>query len=86
MKHLPLRQAYKFGTDNDIGEEVEKIRKTPVRYKSYTSSVRRGLIIEIFERRGLFEKFIEEHWRLGRSPAGKTAIKRYRNIRELRGK
>jgi hypothetical protein len=84
MKHLPLKQAYKFGAENGIRDEVEEIRRTRVRYKSYTSSVRRGLIIEFFERHSLFDRFKNIHWSFGDTDAGKTATKRYRNIRKLR--
>jgi hypothetical protein len=85
MKHLPLKRAYKFGAENDIGRQVEVIRRTRVRYKSYTSSVRRGLIIELFKKRRLFDKFKDLHWAFGNTDPGIKAINRYRNIRKLRG-
>jgi hypothetical protein len=75
-KRFPLREAYQFAADNGLGNEAEEIRELEVDWdRPYTSSVRRGRIIRLFEARGLLDSFIRSHW-----PSGETS----QGARELR--
>ena len=82
MEQLPLTKAYPFAALNGLEREVEKIRDRNVWWKSYTSSVRRGFIIELFEKHGVFQKFKDEHWPFGNTPQGITATNRYLSIKK----
>ena len=48
---------------------------------SYTSSLRRGYIVALFEKQGLFDAFKKEHWPFGNTPAGETNRRRYLRIK-----
>lgn len=48
---------------------------------SYTSSLRRGYIVALFEKHGLFDEFKKEHWPFGNSPAGERKRLRYLRIK-----
>ncbi len=78
---LPLRSAYAFGIAHGIESEVTSIRDMVVEWDSYTSSLRRGYIVELFEKHGLFESFKNEHWKVGNTPSGETKRRRYLRIK-----
>lgn len=65
---LPLRMAYPFGADHGMGRELDEIRNMRIddgwRF-SYTSSVRRGYVIELFQRKAVFDEFKRQCWRAG---------------------
>jgi hypothetical protein len=53
-KALPLLEAYKFGIQHGLQQEIATIRDMKIEWDlSYTSSVRRGFIIELFKTRGM---------------------------------
>ena len=77
-KTFPLKLAYPFAEKNGCGREAEIIRRTEILWpkeKNYTSSVRRGQLIELFRGRGIFDKFLAECWNQGRTKPGKSQIR-----------
>jgi hypothetical protein len=78
---LPLRAAYAFGSAHGIESEVAKIRDLDIEWDSYTSSLRRGYIVELFEKLGLFEDFKKEYWPVGNTPVGERNRRRYLRIK-----
>jgi hypothetical protein len=87
MSVLPLRQAYVFMTDNNL-DEIEEIRSLPKKPGfRYMTGARRGLFINILNRKGLLEQFLGKHWPEGNTPAGKrmiqTHLRRYDDYLEL---
>ena len=50
--------------------------------RSYTFSIRRGMVIKLFEDHGLFQRFKAEHWPFGNTKAGQTATKHYLHLEE----
>ncbi len=79
---LSLREAYVFGADHGLGPEVDAIRKMRIEWNaSYTSSLRRGYIVELFEKHNLLDRFKQEHWAFGATPAGETRRRRYLRIK-----
>ncbi|HEX5871810.1 MAG TPA: hypothetical protein VFY65_15385, partial [Longimicrobium sp.] len=79
---MPLRAAYAFGAVNGVGREVEEIRQMTIAWDvSYTSSLRRGYIVALFEKHDLFERFKQEHWSFGNTPGGETRRRRYLRIK-----
>lgn len=68
---LSMKAAYEFGAAHGLEREVREIRDMVIEWDlSYTSSLRRGYIVELFESKGLFEEFKKEHWSFGNTPAG----------------
>ena len=49
---------------------------------SYSSSLRRAYIVELFESRGILEEFKEKHWSAGNTPEGEAKLRRYRRIKQ----
>lgn len=79
---LSLRAAYAFGAANGLGGEVEHIRQMKIAWDvSYTSSLRRGFVVFLFEQHGLFERFKQEYWSFGNTPGGETRRRRYLRIK-----
>lgn len=75
---LTLRVAYAFGVQHGLEREVNDIRDMVIEWdRSYTSSLRRGYIIALFEQHGLFDDFKKQHWSVGNTPAGETKRRRY---------
>lgn len=81
-KALPLTQAYEFGAEHDLEEEISQIRGMKVEWDlSYTSSLRRGYIVDLLQQRGLMSEFIRRHWPQGATPKGVSLSRRYLSIR-----
>jgi hypothetical protein len=79
---LSLKAAYAFGTAHGLEPEVTDIREMVIEWdSSYTSSLRRGYIVALFEKHGLFEAFKKEHWSFGNTPVGETNRRRYLRIK-----
>jgi hypothetical protein len=79
---LSLKAAYDFGKAHGLEREVSEIRDMVIEWDlSYTSSLRRGYIVELFERKDLFEQFKREHWTFGNTPAGERKRSWYLRIK-----
>jgi hypothetical protein len=77
---LSLYSAYEYLTNKGYENEVAKIRESRDQYKSYTSTLRRGKIVDILERNNLLNDFIENCWQYGKTDHGKSKLRRYKNI------
>lgn len=81
-KHLPLRDAYQFGAEHGLEKEISAIRDMEIEWdRSYTSSLRRGFIIELFEVKGIFQAFKDACWQNGNTLEGKRLSQRYLRIK-----
>src|SRR5947199_6063 len=70
---LSLKAAYGFGAEHGLQQEVDEIRDMVIEWdRSYTSSLRRGYIVDLFEKRGIFEEFKKSCWENGNTPAGES--------------
>lgn len=66
-----------------LPKEVDKayeIRTSEDRYKSYSSSLKRGKVVILLEDNNLLDEFIDKCWPLGKTEKGKRKIKRYKRI------
>jgi hypothetical protein len=80
---LSLKAAYAFGATHGLEREVSEIREMVIEWdSSYTSSLRRGYIVALFEKHGLLDAFKKEHWTFGKTPSGERKRLRYLRIRE----
>jgi hypothetical protein len=79
---LSLKAAYAFGVNHGLESDVNEIRNMVIEWdSSYTSSLRRGYIVSLFENRGIFEDFKALHWVFGNTPTGETRRRRYLRIK-----
>jgi hypothetical protein len=79
---LSLKAAYAFGAANGLDREINDIRNMIIEWDvSYTSSLRRGYVVALFETHGLFEQFKEQHWTFGNTPGGSAKRRRYLRIK-----
>jgi len=82
-KTLPIKAAYVFGTEKGLGPEIDAIRDLEIEWdKPYTTSLRRGYIVALFEKHGLFEEFKTRYWPLGNMPEGQRLRRRFLRIKE----
>lgn len=80
---LPIKAAYQFGVARGLTDEIEKIRRMPIAWgMSYTTSVRRGFVIELFIEKGIFDQFKSEFWPFGNSSGGVALTNRYLAIKQ----
>lgn len=80
---LPLQASYEFGIQHNLSDEIESIRTMSIEWdRSYTSSVRRGYIVDLLQKKGLFEEFKNTHWPNGNTREGKGLTNRYLRIME----
>jgi hypothetical protein len=82
-KTLPIKAAYVFGAEKGLGPEIDAIRDLEIEWdKPYTTSLRRGYIVALFEKHGLFEEFKTRYWPLGNMPEGQRLRRRFLRIKE----
>jgi hypothetical protein len=73
-KVLSLKDAYRFGEEYGLQQEVIEIRDMEIEWDlSYTSSLRRGYVVDLFTKKQLMEAFNAKYW-----PAGNTGWGRRR--------
>src|SRR6266478_8727707 len=79
---LSLKAAYAFGASHGFEHEVNEIREMVIEWdSSYTSSLRRGYIVALFEEHGIFDSFKKEQWPFGNTPSGEKRRLRYLRIK-----
>jgi hypothetical protein len=79
---LSLKAAYSYGVSHGLESDINEIQNMVIEWdSSYTSSLRRGYIISLFENRGIFEDFKAAHWAFGNTPTGETRRRRYLRIK-----
>jgi hypothetical protein len=71
-KVLPLKEAYRFGAENGLEPEVAEIKDMEIEWDlSYSSSLRRGYVVDLFTKKHLFDAFKERYWPTGQSSWGR---------------
>ena len=71
MKTLPLKEAYRFGSEHSLDREMVAIRDMEIEWDlSYTSSVRRGFVVDLLTKKHLFDEFTQKYWPAAESPWG----------------
>src|SRR5690348_14146480 len=79
---LPVKAAYAFGADHGLEHEMNDIRTMQIGWDlSYTTTVRRGYIVELFEQRHILEQFNAKHWPEGNTTWGQKECERYLRIK-----
>ena len=80
---LPLRSAYTFGAEHGLQAEINDIKNMAIGWTlAYTSTVRRGYIVDLFEKHRLLEEFKATHWPNGNTPGGMSAQEGYLRIKQ----
>ncbi len=80
---LPLREAYQFGIEHGLEAEIAMIRENEIEWdRSYTTTVKRGAIVYLFDENGLFDEFKNTCWPNGNTLDGERRIRRYRRIKQ----
>ena len=79
---LSLRAAYAFGASHGLEREVAAIRDMVIEWDRYNSSLRRGYILDLFEKHGIFEEFKAKDWSYGATRAGEAKIRFYRRVKQ----
>jgi len=78
-----IKPAYAFGAAHGLEKEVGEIRDMEIEWdSSYTTSLRKGYLVHLFEKSGIFDEFKTEHWPLGSTPAGAKERERVLRIKE----
>ena len=64
VKSIPLIDAYAFGNAKKLTSEINKIKNMEITTwdKPYTSTVRRGYILNLFNEKGILPEFIKKYW------------------------
>jgi hypothetical protein len=74
QKVLPLKEAYRFAADHGLAREMTEIREMEIEWDlSYSSSLRRGYMVDLLKRKELINAFIDQCW-----PTGKTSWGRHK--------
>ncbi len=80
-KALPLSSAYIFGIQHGLESQIKEIEMMNTDWEmSYTTSLRRSFVVELFEKNNIFEEFKSQHWPLGNTAEGQSKIRLYRKI------
>jgi hypothetical protein len=92
MKTFWLEDAYAFGAERGLEREIDEIKglkiawDKPVPNHPWTTSVRRGYLVALFEKDGSYEDFKKLYWPLGNTPEGKAMRSRYLSVKKQFGK
>lgn len=80
-RRFPLREAYAFAEQHGLIEDCTNIRDMEIEWdRNYTSTVRRGRMIELFERHDLLASFAAERWPAGQRPEGARELAACRRV------
>lgn len=80
---LPLTAAWAFGEERGLQREVDEIKRMPIEWHLTTvSSVRRGYIVELFQKHGIFSEFKDAYWHNGNTPAGEALTRRFLQLKD----
>jgi hypothetical protein len=56
-KVLPLKEAYRYGAEHALGREMAVIKDMEIEWDlSYTSSLRRGFVVDLFTKKQLYAR------------------------------
>ncbi len=77
---FPLKPAYRFMEAHGLGREAETIHLNRVQLLSYTSTIKRGKVIELLERNGLLEEFFGKEWPRGLTDQGRREVKHCKDV------
>lgn len=82
-ERLPLREAYQFGIEKGFSDEISDIRNMDIEWDlSYTSSLRRGYIIDLFQARRIWDEFKATKWPNGNTLDGERQTRRSLKIKQ----
>lgn len=82
-KALSLLAAYKYGESHNLAADIAAIRDMVIEWdRPISSSLRRGFVVDLFEKHGLFAQFCSEHWPFSTTDEGASMLKRYRRLRK----
>lgn len=75
-KKFPNNAAYAFAKSHGLADAAASIRNTEIQEwdRHYKTSVRRGYLIELFQKAGVFEEFIAKDWPTGKTAEGQSNI------------
>jgi hypothetical protein len=66
-----------------LEREVNEIRDMVIEWDlSYSSTLRRGYIVDLFQKRGLLDQFNRAKWPFGNTAAGQRKMQRYLRIKQ----
>jgi hypothetical protein len=77
---LPLRFAYGFLAEKGFADASTEIKRSKDRVGSYTSTLKRGKVLNLLEKNNLLSEFIDKFWHFGSTEGGKHNIQRYKRI------
>ena len=75
-----LQSTYQFLVDNNLVNEMLKIKESKDNYGSYTTSLKRAKIIDLLDSYDLLTDFIYEVWPMGDTEKGKKRIEFFQNL------
>jgi hypothetical protein len=81
-KQFRIKDAYAFGAERGLEKETNAIREMIIEWDSYTSSLRKGYLLELFSKAGLFDDFKANYWPIGNTPWGEKERQRVLRIKE----
>lgn len=67
---FPLREAYPYIIEHNLLNEEELIKNMKIDWEERETRIKRGRMIEVLEKNGLFNEFIDRVWIRGRTPEG----------------
>jgi hypothetical protein len=80
---LSLKAAYEFGAEHRLAKEMHEIKGMIIKWHlKYGSSLRRGYVVELFERHNIFDAFKSGHWAYGNTSSGETKRRWYLRVKK----
>ncbi len=81
-RQFPIKDAYVFGVERGLQKEIAAIQDMVIEWDSYTTSLRKGYLIELFDKSGVLDEFKANYWPVGNTPWGERECRRVIRIRD----
>lgn len=82
-KRFPLREAYPFAGRHGLATDAEDIKSMEIEWdRPYGPTVRRGRMIELFQKHNLLDQFVDGHWPFGKTKSGQSELRRCLKVKD----
>lgn len=84
-KGLPLVEAHAFSAEHGLAHEfsnIEERAKRSLLAERWARIARKGCIVQLFTERGIFPKFVDQHWSFATTEEGHQKLKQYERYRQ----
>jgi len=81
-RQFSIKDAYVFGEERGLQKEISTIRDMVIEWDSYSTGLKKGYLVELFNKSGLVDEFMTNYWPVGKTPWGEKECRRVLRIKD----